>query len=73
MAGQRNLGGTGFLDPGFGEVFDRLCQAAVRGRVLVTSRMPLPPSATDNPLGVLRLDPLDFTAGTALAAGLPSR
>ncbi|MET7466533.1 pentapeptide repeat-containing protein [Nonomuraea sp. NPDC005501] len=67
----QNLGGTGFLDPGFGEVFDRLCQAAVRGRVLVTSRMPLPPSATDNRLGVLRLDPLDLTAGTALAAGLP--
>ncbi|MER6581741.1 pentapeptide repeat-containing protein [Nonomuraea sp. NPDC001023] len=67
----QNLGGTGFLDPGFGEVFERLCRAAVRGRVLVTSRTPLPPSATDDRLGLLRLDPLDLAAGTALAAGLP--
>lgn len=67
----QNLGGTGYLDPGFGEVFDRLCQAADRGRVLVTSRTPLPPSTAGNRLGVLRLDPLDLTAGTELAAGLP--
>ncbi|MFC5833871.1 pentapeptide repeat-containing protein [Nonomuraea insulae] len=65
----QNLDGTGYLDPGFGEVFDRLCQAADRGRVLVTSRTP--PPATDNLLGVLRLDPLDLTAGTEMAAGLP--
>ncbi|MFA1546080.1 pentapeptide repeat-containing protein [Actinomadura chokoriensis] len=66
----QNLGGTGYLDPGFGEAFDRLCQSADRGRVLVTSRT-LPPSTTDDRLGVLRLDPLDLTAGTKLAAGLP--
>ncbi|MBT2206653.1 pentapeptide repeat-containing protein [Actinomadura sp. NEAU-AAG7] len=67
----QNLGGTGWLDPGFGEAFDRLCQAADRGRVLVTSRTPLPPSTMDKRLGVLRLGPLDLTAGTELAAGLP--
>ncbi|MGW6500435.1 pentapeptide repeat-containing protein [Nonomuraea angiospora] len=67
----QNLDGTGYLDPGFGEAFDRLCQAADRGRVLATSRTPLPPSTTDERLGVLRLDPLDLTAGTEPAAGLP--
>ncbi|MDX3111012.1 hypothetical protein, partial [Nonomuraea angiospora] len=67
----QNLDGTGYLDPGFGEAFDRLCQAADRGRVLVTSRTSLPPSTTDDRLGVLRLDPLDLAAGTELAAGLP--
>ncbi|MFI7643090.1 pentapeptide repeat-containing protein [Nonomuraea sp. NPDC049400] len=67
----QNYDGTGFLDPGFGEVFDRLCQAADRGRVLVTTRAPLPAPATGNRLGVLRLDPLDRTAGAELAAGLP--
>ncbi|WP_164903683.1 pentapeptide repeat-containing protein [Nonomuraea polychroma] len=67
----QNYDGTGFLDPGFGEVFDRLCQAADRGRVLVTTRTPLPALATDNRLGALRLDPLDLTAGAELATGLP--
>ncbi|MEV0388164.1 pentapeptide repeat-containing protein [Nonomuraea sp. NPDC050643] len=66
----QNLDGTGYLDPGFGEAFDRLCQAADRGRVLVTTRTP-PPPTTDDRLGVLRLDPLDLSAGTELAAGLP--
>ncbi|MEV4111068.1 pentapeptide repeat-containing protein [Nonomuraea sp. NPDC049695] len=67
----QNLDGTGYLDPGFGEMFDRLCQAADRGRVLVTARTPLPPPTTGNRLGVLQLDPLDLTAGTEIAAGLP--
>ncbi|MFP3962438.1 pentapeptide repeat-containing protein [Actinomadura fulvescens] len=66
----QNLGGTGYLDPGFGAAFDRLCEAADRGRVLVTSRTPLPPSTIDR-FGVLRLDPLDLTAGIELARGLP--
>ncbi|SEH01385.1 Uncharacterized protein YjbI, contains pentapeptide repeats [Nonomuraea solani] len=54
----QNLDGTGYLDPGFGEMFDRLCRAADRGRVLVTTRTP---PATDDRLGVLRLGPLDLT------------
>jgi hypothetical protein len=66
----QNLDGTGFLDPGFGEVFERLCQAADRGRVLVTSRVPLPPAVADR-LGTLRLGPANLDAGTELAAGLP--
>ncbi|MFI7232505.1 pentapeptide repeat-containing protein [Nonomuraea angiospora] len=64
----QNLDGAAFLDPGFAEVFDRLCRAAGRGRVLVTSRTPLP---ADNRLGVLRLGPLDLASGAVLAAGLP--
>ncbi|WP_052423392.1 pentapeptide repeat-containing protein [Nonomuraea candida] len=67
----QNLDGTGYLDPGFGEAFERLCQAADRGRVLVTSRTPLPPPATGNRLGVLRLDLPDLAAGAEPAAGLP--
>ncbi|MEV0233944.1 pentapeptide repeat-containing protein [Nonomuraea sp. NPDC050786] len=67
----QNYDGTGFLDPGFGEVFDRLCQAADRGRVLVTTRTPLPARAAGNRLGALRLGPLDLTAGVELATGLP--
>ncbi|MEV4627362.1 CHAT domain-containing protein [Micromonospora sp. NPDC049523] len=36
------LGGDAFLDPGFAEVFGELCRAAERGKVLVTSRYPVP-------------------------------
>ncbi|MEV0237454.1 hypothetical protein [Nonomuraea sp. NPDC050786] len=66
----QNLDGTGFLDPGFGEVFERLCQAADRGRVLATSRMPLPPAVAER-LGTLCLGQPDLDAGMELAAGLP--
>ncbi|WP_051468152.1 pentapeptide repeat-containing protein [Actinomadura oligospora] len=66
----QNHDGTGAPDPGFSEVFDRLCQAADRGRVLATSRTPLP-SAADDRLAVLRLDPWDLTSGAELAARLP--
>lgn len=67
----QNLGDEGYLDPGFGEAFDRLCRAVDRGRVLVTSRE-LPPSSVGvDRLGVLRLDRLEVAAGVELAAGLP--
>ncbi|MFI6762943.1 CHAT domain-containing protein [Micromonospora sp. NPDC050417] len=36
------VGGDDFLDPGFAEVFGELCQAAERGKILVTSRHPIP-------------------------------
>ena len=41
---EQNLteGGDAFSDPGFAEVFTALCQAAGRGRLLVTSRHPVP-------------------------------
>ena len=41
---EQNLtaGGGAYHDPGFAEVIDGLCQAATVGRLLVTSRYPLP-------------------------------
>ncbi len=43
---EQNLDVTGttisFSDPGFGEVFAGLCDAADRGRLLITSRYPIP-------------------------------
>ncbi|WP_433087718.1 CHAT domain-containing protein [Dactylosporangium sp. CA-052675] len=36
------LGGDAFADPGFGEVFATLAAAAERGKILVTSRYPVP-------------------------------
>jgi hypothetical protein len=38
----QNLDEHGFIDPGFGAVFARLCAAADRGRVIATCRTPLP-------------------------------
>jgi tetratricopeptide (TPR) repeat protein len=36
------VGGTDFRDPGFAEVFAQLCHAAERGKIMVTSRHPVP-------------------------------
>jgi hypothetical protein len=65
-----NLGAEGFLDPGFGEAFDRLCRATGRGRVLVTSRE-LPPMTDRGRFRRLRLGPLNTAAGLELAGNLP--
>ncbi|GAA4252176.1 CHAT domain-containing protein [Dactylosporangium darangshiense] len=49
------VGGGAFLDPGFGEVFATLAAAAERGKVLVTSRYPVP---GDPPLSRVEVPPL---------------
>jgi uncharacterized protein YjbI with pentapeptide repeats len=57
----QNLGTDGFLDPGFGELFDRLCRSAGRGRVLVTSRES-PPALDRRRFRTLRLGPITTAA-----------
>ncbi|GAB3938494.1 hypothetical protein GCM10027614_18670 [Micromonospora vulcania] len=49
------VGGDDFLDAGFAEVFDDLCRAAERGKILVTSRYPVP---VEVPLARLEVPPL---------------
>ncbi|WP_432993455.1 CHAT domain-containing protein [Dactylosporangium sp. CA-233914] len=49
------VGGGAFLDPGFGEIFAGLCAAAERGKLLVTSRHPVPVAV---PLSRLDVPPL---------------
>lgn len=48
----QNLDGDegGFTDPGFAEVFARLCTAANQGRVIATCRRPLPGGSVSLPL-----------------------
>ena len=49
------VGGDAFLDPGFEEIFGELCQAAERGKILVTSRYPVPSAV---PLSRVEVPPL---------------
>ncbi|MGI5238930.1 CHAT domain-containing protein [Dactylosporangium sp. CA-139066] len=49
------VGGGDFLDPGFGEVFAALAAAAERGKILVTSRYPVP---GEPPLARVEVPPL---------------
>jgi hypothetical protein len=60
--------GQGFDDPGFAALFDRLCAAAGRGRVLVTSRSDLPGQPR---LRRHHLAPLDPSDALRLATQFP--
>ncbi|MEU7673710.1 CHAT domain-containing protein [Micromonospora taraxaci] len=63
------VGGEAFLDPGFAEVFGDLCQAAERGKVLVTSRYPLPGEV---PLARVEVPPLSDAELRRLLLRLPA-
>ena len=61
--------GSEFVDPGFGAVFDRLCATTERGRLLVTSRLPMPTGT--NGLRNLPIAPLDEADALRLASQFP--
>ncbi|WP_432843419.1 CHAT domain-containing protein [Dactylosporangium sp. CA-092794] len=67
---EQNLtaGGGAFADPGFGEVFGALCRAAERGKVLVTSRYPVP---SELPLARVDVPPLSDAELGRLVLRLP--
>ncbi|WP_326558523.1 CHAT domain-containing protein [Micromonospora sp. NBC_01796] len=63
------LGGDAFLDPGFAEVFGELCRAAERGKLLVTSRYPIPAPV---PLLRVEMPPLSDAELRRLLLRLPA-
>jgi hypothetical protein len=67
-----NLGADGYVDPGLGEIVDRLCGAAERGRVFVTSRI-APPEPARGRLEMLPLSTEDTAALLSTVAGLAER
>ena len=58
-----------FVDPGFAEIFDQMCAVAEPGRVLVTSRYPLP---GDAPLLRIAVPPLSSAEVRRLVRRLPA-
>ncbi|MFK3985076.1 CHAT domain-containing protein [Micromonospora sp. NPDC050397] len=68
---EQNLtpGGDAFRDPGFAEVFADLCHAAGRGKILVTSRYPVP---VEVPLARVEMPPLSDAELRRLLLRLPA-
>ena len=69
---ERNLDAENgaFSDPGFGEVFERLCDAARTGKLLVTSRYPI--AGADPWLWRIRVPPLSPAELRRLLLRLPA-